>query len=177
MGTYNPFPATNHIPKSGHGFDSAGFPTIFPLGFRLFPSYNVQTTGRWHSRWTTPSPPSSSTPAHCQFQSLFTVGCWHIIAFSCPHDTPPSTSDAIADFLPGLPIAYRRWLVAFRFALTTSTRMSPEATVYAYVRSGLVRSRTSCFAGSRSTACSCRVYQVGWGADGSDNCGCGSQPD
>ena len=63
------------------------------------------------------------------FWCLFAVGYWHIIIFSQPRDTPPTMSDAFADFLPGLFMAYGVWRVAFRFVLPTFMEMPLEATV------------------------------------------------
>ena len=63
------------------------------------------------------------------FWCLFAVGYWHIIIFSQPRDTPPTMSDAFADFLPGLFMAYGVWRVAFRFVLPTFIEMPLEATV------------------------------------------------
>ena len=128
---------TNYIPTSGHGFDSIGFPTIFPIGFRLSSSSN--------SSYCT----DNRIPALAMnviitsflfllfrpkpiiiFWCLFVVGYWHIIIFSQPRTTPPSMSDAFADFLPGLFMAYGVWRVAFRFVLPVFMRMPFEATVW-----------------------------------------------
>ena len=64
------------------------------------------------------------------FWCLFTVGYWHIIIFSQPRIVPPSMSDAFADFLPGLFMAYGVWRVAFRFVLPAFVGMPLEATVW-----------------------------------------------
>jgi hypothetical protein len=64
------------------------------------------------------------------FWCLFAVGYWHITIFSQPRDTPPSMSDAFADFLPGLFMAYGIWRVAFRFVLPAFAKMPLEATVW-----------------------------------------------
>lgn len=64
------------------------------------------------------------------FWCLFAVGYWHIIIFSQPRTVPPSMSDAFADFLPGLFMAYGVWRVAFRFVLPAFMAMPLEATVW-----------------------------------------------
>jgi len=64
------------------------------------------------------------------FWCLFAVGYWHIIIFSQPRQFPPPMSDAFADFLPGLFMAYGIWRVAFRFVLPSFMKMPLEATVW-----------------------------------------------
>ena len=128
---------TNYIPTTGHGFDSIGFPTKFPIGFRLSPSSNSPqcTDNRMEALAMNiiltsflfllfrPKP-------IVIFWCLFTVGYWHTVIFSHPRRIPPSMSDAFADFLPGLFMAYGIWRVAFRFVLPAFVRMPLEATVW-----------------------------------------------
>ena len=128
---------TNYIPTTGHGLDSIGFPTTFPVGFRLSPSSNS-------SQCTDNRMPALAMNVVLTsflfllfrpkpiitFWCLFTVGYWHIIIFSQPRRVPPSMSSAFADFLPGLFMAYGIWRVAFRFVLPTFMRMPLEATVW-----------------------------------------------
>jgi hypothetical protein len=129
---------TNYIPTSGHGFDSIGFPTIFPVGYRLSPSSNLSqctdnrmTGARDERRHSLPSSSFFFRPKPIViFWCLFAVGYWHIIIFSQPRTVPPSMSDAFADFLPGLFMAYGIWRVAFRFVLPAFMTMPLEATVW-----------------------------------------------
>ena len=128
---------TNYIPTSDHGFDSIGFPTIFPIGFRLSPSSNL-------SQCTDNRMPALAMNVILTsflfllfrprpiviFWCLFAIGYWHIIIFSLPRSIPPSMSDAFSDFLPGLFMAYGIWRVAFRFVMPTFMRMPLEATVW-----------------------------------------------
>lgn len=128
---------TNYIPTTGHGFDSIGFPTTFPIGFRLSPSSNYSqcTDNRMAALAMNviltsflfllfrPKP-------IVIFWCLFTVGYWHTIIFSHPRGAPPSMSVAFADFLPGLFMAYGIWRVAFRFVLPAFKKMPLEATVW-----------------------------------------------
>lgn len=128
---------TNYIPTSGHGFDSIGFPTTFPIGFRLSPSSNS-------SHCTDNRGPALAMNVTLTsflfllfrpkpiilFWCLFAVGYWHIIIFSQPRVIPPSMSDAFADFLPGLFMAYGIWRLAFRFVLPTFMEMPLEATIW-----------------------------------------------
>lgn len=128
---------TNYIPTSGHGFSSIGFPTTFPIGFRLSPSSNSShcTDERMSalamnviltSLLFLLFRPKPIVILWC----LFAVGYWHIIIFSLPRSIPPPISDAFADFLPGLFMVYGIWRVAFRFVLPTFMRMPLEATVW-----------------------------------------------
>jgi hypothetical protein len=128
---------TNYIPTSGHGFDSIGFPTIFPVGYRLSPSSNLsQCTDNRMSALAMNVVTTSflfllfRPKPIVIFWCLFAVGYWHIIIFSQPRTVPPSMSDAFADFLPGLFMAYGIWRVAFRFVLPAFMTMPLEATVW-----------------------------------------------
>lgn len=128
---------TNFIPTNGHGLDSIGFPTVFPIGFRFSQSSNLSrcTDNRMVALAMNiiltsllfllfrPRP-------IVLFWCLFTIGYWHIIIFSQPRTAPPSMSDAFADFLPGLFIGYGVWRVAFRFVLPAFMVMPLEATVW-----------------------------------------------
>lgn len=128
---------TDYIPTSGHGFNSIGFPTVFPIGFRLSPTSNTShcTDNRMAGLAMNviltsflfllfrPKP-------IVIFWCLFVVGYWHIIIFSEPRSIPPSMSDAFTDFLPGLFMAYGVWRVAFRFVLPAFMKMPLEATVW-----------------------------------------------
>lgn len=128
---------TNYVPTSGHGLDSIGFPTTFPIGFRLAPSSNP-------SRCADRRIPALAMNIILTsslfllfrpqpiviFWCLFAVGYWHIIIFSQPRRVPPPMSDAFADFLPGLFMAYGIWRVAFRFVLPSFMKMPLEATVW-----------------------------------------------
>ena len=64
------------------------------------------------------------------FWCLFTIGYWHTIIFSHPRSTGPSISEAFANFLPGLFMAYGIWRVAFMFVLPAFAKMPLEATVW-----------------------------------------------
>ena len=128
---------TNYIPTSGHGFNSIGFPSTFPIAFRLSPPSNSSycADNRLEAIAMDVIVTSSlfllfRPKPIILFWCLFTIGYWHIVIFSQPHRIPPSMSDAFGDFLPGLFIAYGIWRVAFRFVLPGFMKMPLEATVW-----------------------------------------------
>lgn len=72
---------------------------------QLLTMYGQPDGGTRDERQPRPSLPPLPLQRIAAFWYLFTVGYWHIITLSHPRGSP-SSSDAVADFLPGLFMAY-----------------------------------------------------------------------
>jgi hypothetical protein len=92
----------NDITLGNHRLDGIGFPTIFPIKFRMSPSFNSsQRTDSWMTARSLRFLPLPSLPLQhtVAFWCPLTVGHRYTITSSHPHGTPPS-SNAVAQSLP-----------------------------------------------------------------------------
>jgi len=128
---------TNFLGSTAHGLTSIGFPTTFPLSFRLSPStslshctdirdfalaFNTIITALLFFVLR----PKPITLFWC----LVCIGYWHVTFFSQPRSDPPPISDAFGTFLPALFVAYAFWRMAFRFVLPAFAHMPIERGVW-----------------------------------------------
>ncbi|KAI0257665.1 hypothetical protein BJV78DRAFT_1116451 [Lactifluus subvellereus] len=127
---------TDFLPRSAHGLMSIGFPSVFPLSFRL----------------SATSPFSHCTDLRSEalvlnvlvtvalfmiirprpiltFWCMVCIGFWHITLFSQPRTQPPDIADGFGTFLPALFVCYAFWRLAIRFVLPTFSKMPIEATI------------------------------------------------
>ncbi|KAH8102430.1 hypothetical protein BXZ70DRAFT_928537 [Cristinia sonorae] len=128
---------TDFLPFTANGLTSIGFPTIFPVGFRLRPTNNLSSCSDLRNPALAfnvlitaliflvlrPRPIIA-------FWCLVCIGFWHVSLFSQPQSTPPPLDTAFAIFLPALFVSYAYWRLAFRFVLPIFSRMPLEGTVW-----------------------------------------------
>ncbi|KAK7064353.1 LCCL domain-containing protein [Favolaschia claudopus] len=127
---------TNFLSTSGHGLNSIGFPTVFPLSFRfrdrttLHDCADNRDYALAFNAIITASLFLILRPKPIiLFWSLVCIGYWHIVLFSQPRGPPPPLDTAFGTFLPALFIAYAFWRLAFRFCLPAFRKMPIEAMV------------------------------------------------
>ncbi|KAG5719900.1 hypothetical protein E4T56_gene14115, partial [Termitomyces sp. T112] len=128
---------TDFLPTMSHGLTSIGFPTVFPLSFRLSKTHNLSHC-------------ADNRDAALAFNIIITwilfvvlrpraivlywclvcIGFWHITLFSQPRASPPDLSDGFGTFLPTLFIAYAFWRLAFRFTMPAFSKAPLEASVW-----------------------------------------------
>ncbi|KAI0734500.1 hypothetical protein C8Q72DRAFT_873037 [Fomitopsis betulina] len=128
---------TNYLPSSANGLISIGFPTTFPLSFRLLsstPLHHCQDLGTPALAWNVlvtaliflvlrPKPIVA-------FWCLVCIGFWHVALFSEPMGTPPPLDQAFGSFLPALFVCYAFWRLAFRFVLPAFRKAPIEASIW-----------------------------------------------
>ncbi|KAF8640776.1 hypothetical protein AX17_000426 [Amanita inopinata Kibby_2008] len=127
---------TNFVPYSANGLGSIGFPTIFPISFRLNPSTTLTHCNDLRNPALALNVIATFllfTVLHPKpivlFWCLVCIGFWHVALFSQPQGPPPELSNAFGTFLPALFIAYAFWRVAFRFTLPSFSKLPLEASV------------------------------------------------
>ncbi|KAG6841943.1 hypothetical protein C0991_005123 [Blastosporella zonata] len=128
---------TDFLPATGNGLTSIGFPTVFPLSFRLGP-----TTALSHCEDNRDGALAFNIiitwilfvilrpRAIVLYWCLVCIGFWHISLFSQPRASPPDLSAAFGTFLPTLFIAYAFWRLAFRFTMPAFSKAPLEASVW-----------------------------------------------
>lgn len=128
---------TNFLPTSGHGLDSIGFPSVFPLSWR----FNDSTSLRHCTDLRNPAL-AFNIIVTCliflvlrpkpivAFWSLLCIGFWHVTLFSQPRATPPPLDDAFGTFLPTLFVGYAFWRLAYRFVMPAFTNAPIEGMVW-----------------------------------------------
>lgn len=101
-----------------------GFPTIFPIGFRL-----SKATSLTHCTDYRDAALAINILVTCAlflllrpkpivlFWCLTCIGFWHVSLFDRPRGVPPRIDLAFGTFLPTLFIAYAFWRMAFRYVL------------------------------------------------------------
>jgi hypothetical protein len=131
---------TNFLGSTAHGLTSIGFPSIFPLSFRVLPNHDLKSC----TDLRTPAL-ALNVIVTCLlvillrpkpivlYWSLVCVGYWHISLFSDPRSMPPPISDAFGSFLPALFVAYAFWRLAFRFVLPIFLARAPIETAVLYL--------------------------------------------
>ncbi|KAG6862432.1 hypothetical protein C0995_011872 [Termitomyces sp. Mi166 len=128
---------TDFLPTTGNRLTSIGFPTVFPLSFRLSKTHSLSHC-------------EDNRDAALAFNIIITwilfvvlrpraivlywclvcIGFWHITLFSQPRASPPVLSDGFGAFLPTLFIAYAFWRLAFRFTMPAFSKAPLEASVW-----------------------------------------------
>ncbi|KAG6911542.1 hypothetical protein DXG01_011844 [Tephrocybe rancida] len=128
---------SDFLPTTGNGLASIGFPTVFPLAFRLSKTHtlshcedNRNGALAFNIIITWMLFVILRPRAIVLYWSLVCIGFWHISLFSQPRASPPVISDAFGTFLPTLFIAYAFWRLAFRFTLPAFSRAPLEASVW-----------------------------------------------
>jgi len=118
------FNHTDYIPFTSNGLTSLGFPTVFPIGFRL-----SKATSFTHCTDLRDAALAFNVLVTCVlflllrpkpivlFWCLTCIGYWHVALFDRPRGTPPRLDLAFGTFLPTLFIAYAFWRMAFRYVL------------------------------------------------------------
>ena len=127
---------TDYLPTSAFGLSSVGFPSIFPMSFRLSPSEVLTHCADLR----TPALAFNilvscllflvlRPTAVVMWWCLVCIGFWHIALFSQPQATPPPLDVAFGAFLPTLFICYAFWRVAVRFTLPAFANAPFEAMI------------------------------------------------
>lgn len=131
---------TDFIGSTANGLTSIGFPSVFPLSFRVTPNntlgsctdiqvpvlaFNVIITAIL-TLLLRPKP-------IVLFWSLVCIGYWHISLFSDPRSQPPPISDAFGSFLPLLFVCYAFWRLAVRFVLPIFILHAPIETTILFL--------------------------------------------
>lgn len=131
---------TNFLPNVAHGLRSIGFPTSFPLSFRLERSSKLTHCADMRNEILAlnvvvtvlifvlfrPQP-------LVLFWSLVCIGFWHATLFSQPRSQPPDVADGFGTFLPALFVCYAFWRVAFRFVMPIFAEKMPLEGVVWYL--------------------------------------------
>ncbi|KAG6832287.1 hypothetical protein H0H92_003520 [Tricholoma furcatifolium] len=121
---------------TANGLTSIGFPTVFPLSFRLRESHslshcedNRNAALAFNIIITWILFVVLRPRAIVLYWSLVCIGFWHITLFSQPRASPPDLSDGFGTFLPTLFIAYALWRLAFRFVMPAFSKAPFEASI------------------------------------------------
>jgi len=129
--TYN---FTNFLPYTANGLSSIGFPTVFPVSFRVDESKFLTHCSDLRNialvldilvtcaLFVLLRPKPIIT-----FWCLTCIGFWHVALFSRPHGPPPRVDIAFGTFLPVLFIAYGFWRIAFRYVLPAFSKAPLES--------------------------------------------------
>ncbi|KAH6916867.1 LCCL domain-containing protein [Coprinopsis sp. MPI-PUGE-AT-0042] len=128
---------TDFLPYSANGLDSIGFPSFFPLAFRL--SKGPTTIPCDHNLSEVALAVNAMVfalifivfqpPALVLFWSIVCIGFWHVSLFSDPAQPIPDLERQFGLFLPLLYIAYVFWRAVFRHTLPFIAKAPIEAAV------------------------------------------------
>lgn len=129
---------TDFLPRTANGLTSIGFPSIFPLSYRVTPSASLTECSDLRNEAlafnviiTTILFTILRPKPIVLFWSLVCIGFWHITLFSQPRTNPPDLADAFGSFLPALFICYCFWRLAYRHVLPMfATTMPIESAVW-----------------------------------------------
>jgi hypothetical protein len=128
---------TDFLPRTSNGLTSIGFPTVFPLAFRLLPTISLT-----HCNDLRRYALAFNILITCLiflvlrpkpivlFWCLVCIGFWHVSLFSQVISNPPPLDQAFGTFLPALFVAYGFWRLAFRFTLPGFSKAPIERAVW-----------------------------------------------
>ncbi|KAI0319431.1 hypothetical protein OF83DRAFT_1110248 [Amylostereum chailletii] len=123
---------TNFLPRKDHGLNSMGFPSEFPLSFRLSSTAEIasctdlRNDALVFNAFVTAFLFMVLRPKPLiLYWSLVCIGYWHVTLFSQPRGNPPDLSFAFGTFLPAMAFAYVFWRAAFRFVLPSFATKLP----------------------------------------------------
>ena len=118
------FNFTDFIPFTLNGLTSIGFPSVFPVAFRIHKARSLTNCTDFRDAAL-----AFNILITCAlflllrpkpivlFWCLMCIGFWHVALFARPRGTPPRLDLAFGAFLPALFVAYALWRLAYRFVL------------------------------------------------------------
>lgn len=128
---------TDYLPTTAFGLTSVGFPSGFPMSYRLSPSDDLRQCTDLHNVALAINVLVTCLlfvvlrpKAIVLFWSLVCIGFWHVALFSQPRKTPPPLDVAFGAFLPALFVGYAFWRVAFRFTMPAFRDAPLEAMIW-----------------------------------------------
>lgn len=131
---------TDFLPTDANGLTSIGFPTTFPLAFRLSSdtplgqcSDNRNAALVMNVIVTCLLFLVLRPKAIVLYWSLVCIGFWHVSLFSQPQKSPPEIDEIFGRFLPTLFVAYAFWRSAIRFVMPRVTLNAPIESCVLYL--------------------------------------------
>ncbi|KAI0030342.1 hypothetical protein K488DRAFT_79678 [Vararia minispora EC-137] len=123
---------TEFLPRTTNGLSSIGFPSAFPLSFRLSPNFSLsncmdlRTPALIFNVLTTFVLFTALRPKPIVlYWSLVCIGFWHVTLFSQPRSHPPDIEFGFATFLPTLFVCHAFWECAVKWVLPPLVKRIP----------------------------------------------------
>lgn len=128
---------TDYMPTTAFGLTSIGFPSAFPMSYRLSANNELGQCIDLHNVALAINILVTCLlfvvfrpKAAVLYWSLICIGFWHVALFSQPQKTPPPLDVAFGAFLPTLFVGYAFWRIAVRFTMPTFKDAPLEAMIW-----------------------------------------------